>query len=1024
MKFLSNNSFLVLLTCFFLTTISSCQEKNELSPHAPKDALSTFRLPEGYRIELVASEPLISDPVEVAFDEDQKMYVVQMDDYPSEDMKDYPADADPKSKIMLLEDKDGDGFYETGTAFATGLKYANGVMPWKGGVLVTSAPDILFLKDTTGDGKADIKKVMLTGFAVTNPQLRMGSLRYGLDNWIYGAYSRAGGGKWRKEFEGKGSPLNFPEKQQQDVPKIFPGTNFRMLPDQFKLEPSGGMSQFGLSFDASWNQFTDWNNVHIRHVVINDKYLLNNPFLSVSNTMAEISDHGNAAPVYAITKNMLNLHESEMGHFTSACGICEYTGNLFTGKFAKASFVCEPVSNLVHSDILTPNGATFKAERAEDGKEFLASTDSWFRPVNLTVGPDGALYVVDFYRKLVEHPDWLAMADSTGFYTHAGEIKESDFLEGNDRGRIYRIVPKDLKAEKNKMPQLSKMDIKGLVGFLNNPNMWWRMNAQRLLVDSKDATAVPLIINSLTAGMSPEGTMNALWTLQGLDALSDTLLENAFQNGSPVVRKQAVLLSESRLGNKNILDRVISASSDADAFVQFQVALSLSNIAKSNQDVFQALHRIISTHIYDKWFQTAVLLGASENPLQWYEASKDFQVKVDSQKVDKREFLRKISSIIGAKYKENEMSSLVKMISDVKDTGVAISSLQGIIDGMKRNTSKITLSAEGQHALVLLISDKTPAVSDAAIDLATGFRLMPSAELSSLIQASKSIAPDGGQPLENRIRAIRIIGLDSKGESFPLLEKMLEPNEPADIQVAAVNVLLRSQNDISTNLLLSKWNLLTPKAHAEVEAGFLARPARVKSLIGAIENGKIKQSWLSRNAQNRLIKNSDSTISERAKGIFKDLAEGDRGKVIIDYNPSTTVTGDPAKGKTVFKNVCSVCHKLEGVGVNFAPDLHALSNQTKINLLTMILDPNNTIAAGYEGYTIETTDGGTFAGIIESENASGLILKSPGGTVQTILKSNIKSMAPMSVSLMPEGLESSVNKDDMADLLEYLKTLN
>ncbi len=268
---------------------------------------------------------------------------------------------------------------------------------------------------------------MLTGFAVTNPQLRMGSLRYGLDNWIYGAYSRAGGGKWRKEFEGKGSPLNFPEKPQQDLPKIFPGTNFRFLPDQFKLETSGGMSQFGLSFDASWNQFTDWNNVHIRHVVINDRYLLNNPFLSVNNIMAEISEHGNASPVFAITKNMLNLHESEMGHFTSACGICEYTGDLFKGKYAKASFVCEPVSNLVHSDILTPNGATFKAERAEDGKEFLASTDSWFRPVNLTVGPDGALYVVDFYRKLVEHPDWLAMADSTGFYTHAGEIKESDF---------------------------------------------------------------------------------------------------------------------------------------------------------------------------------------------------------------------------------------------------------------------------------------------------------------------------------------------------------------------------------------------------------------------------------------------------------------------------------------------------------------------------------------------------------------------------------------------------------------------
>ena len=224
MKFNPVNVLSLLLTGAILTTIPACDPKSsqQQPPYSPQDALSTFRLPEGYSIELAASEPLVTDPVEVAFDEDGKMYVVQMDDYPSEKMDDYGEGKEPKSKIMLLEDKDGDGFYESGTVFADGLQYANGVMPWKGGVLVTSAPDILFLKDTDGDGKADVKNVLLTGFAVTNPQLRMGSLRYGLDNWIYGAYSRAGGGKWRKEFEGKGNPLQFPEKPGQELAKIFP----------------------------------------------------------------------------------------------------------------------------------------------------------------------------------------------------------------------------------------------------------------------------------------------------------------------------------------------------------------------------------------------------------------------------------------------------------------------------------------------------------------------------------------------------------------------------------------------------------------------------------------------------------------------------------------------------------------------------------------------------------------------------------------------------------------------------------
>ncbi len=1010
-------------------TVYSCKESSpRLPPYSPKDALSTFQLPEGYKIELAASEPLISDPVEVAFDEDGKMYVVQMDDYPSEKMDDYGEGKEPKGKIMLLEDKDGDGFYESGTVFAEGLQYANGVMPWKGGVLVTSAPDILFLKDTDGDGKADEKKTVLTGFAFTNPQLRMGSLRYGLDNWIYGAYSRAGGGKWRKEFEGKGNPLQFPEKPAQELSKIFPGTNFRFLPDEFKVEPSGGMSQFGLSFDASGNQFTVWNNVHIRHVVINDKYAASNPFLNISATMADISDHGNAAPVYSIAKDMLNLHESEMGHFTSACGICEYTGGLFKDKYARASFVCEPVSNLVHADILSPDGATFKAERAEQEKEFLASTDSWFRPVNSTVGPDGALYVVDFYRKLVEHPDWLAMADSTGFYTHAGKIKESDFLEGNDLGRVYRIVPKDFKAGKNKMPELGKAGVKDLVEYLNHPNKWWRTNAQRLLVDRKDQNAVPLIKDFLSGDINPEGKIHCLWTLEGLNALSDTLLVASLQDADPLVKKQAVLLAEKRMDKKPVFEGVINAASDPDAAVQFQAALTLSSVANSNAPVFHALSKVISAHINDKWFQDAVLLSASGNAVEWYESFKDFGAANDptaigSGNVGKKEFLRKITSIVGAKYKEHELSSLIKMIAGVKDTGVIVSSLQGVVTGMKRSNDKIKLGAEGQSSLIKLVSGPSTNVSTAAIAMASRLQLTRSNDLANIIAHSKTIAAQESQPVERRVLAIKVLGLDPAGIPFPLLERLLQSDQPSDIQLAVANVLLNNRQGAATGILLNKWNIFNPKVHEVVETGFLARTDRVRSLVKAIESDQIKPTWISRNTRNRLLRYSDTTISKAAKGIFKEAGESNRGQLILDYNVSTTRSGDPVKGKAVFKTVCSTCHVLEGAGVNFGPDLHSISHQTKINLLTMILDPNHDIAAGYEGYTIETTDGGAFAGIIENESDNNLTLKGPGGVAQTILKSNVRAMAPMPVSLMPEGLEASIDKEDMADLLEYIKTL-
>ncbi len=1023
MQFYQSRYLLNLGISLLLAFFSSCTSKEHEPPYEPKEALSTFRLSEGFRIELVASEPLVTNPVEAAFDEDGRMYVVQMDDYPSEKMEDYAPGTDPKSKIMLLEDKNGDGFYESGTVFAEGLAYANGIMPWKGGVLVTSAPDILFLKDTDGDGKADQKEVILTGFALTNPQLRMSSMRYGLDNWIYAAYSRAGGGKWREEFRDKGGPLKFVEKPDAAPVNIFPGTNFRFRPDGDKIEPSGGMSQFGLSFDAFGNQFAVWNNVHLRHVVINDAYLANNPYLNVSTTMADISDHGNAASVYAITKGMLNLHESEMGHFTSACGTCEYTGGIFPGKFARASFVCEPVSNMVHADILVPDGATFKAQRAENEKEFLASTDSWFRPVNTTVGPDGGLYVVDFYRKLVEHPDWLAFADTSGFYTHAGQLKESDFLAGNDRGRIYRIVPKDFKTDSFQKPELSKADLKTLVGYLVHPNNWWRSTAQRLLVDRKDAQAVPLIVAMLSTNISPEAAVHCLWTLEGLGALSDTMLEVTFQNTHPEVRKQAILIAESRLENKNILQRVLQSSGDSDANVQFQSALTLGKVAKSNPEVFAALRKIISTHIADAWFQTAVLLGASDNALQWFEEFKSFETADSLELNGKREFLQKIASVTGARYKPAEMSSLVSAISASKDTSVVVPALKGLAEGMKRNTSELALMPEGQRGLVALISDPFNHVKDAAIDVAIRLKLMPSADLSLAINKSKQLAKDESLSVESRALAIRILGLDITGAPLDELKNLLETKNPVEVQFAAIRVLLGSSKVGATDILVSHWNLLNPKLHEVVETGFLLRKDRTLSLIMGLENNAIKPEWVSRNTRTRLIQNSDSTIREKAKKFFEGIGGADREKVIIDYNVAITVKGDPAKGKLVFRNACSACHSLEGVGINFGPDLHSVSHQTKINLLTMILNPNHDIAPGYEGYMVETTGGSTLAGIIESETDDNLVLKTASGAAQTVPKSSIKSLAPMQSSLMTEGLESSINKEEMGDLLEYIKTL-
>lgn len=1008
---------------FLATVLFSCRQTSNHPPLSPQDALSGFQLPQGYRIELVASEPLISDPVEIAFDENGKMYVVQMDDYPSDMMDDYADDFVPRSKISLLEDKDGDGFYESGTVYADSLHYANGVMPWKGGILVSSAPDILFLKDTDGDGKADIKETVLTGFALTNPQLRMSSLRYGLDNWIYAAYSRAGGGKWREAFRGKGSALRFPGQGTADSAAIFPGTNFRFKPDDFKIETSGGMSQFGLTFDSWGNQFTLWNNIHVRHVVIDEQYLLNNPYYRVDAVMADISDHGNAAPVYSITKDMLNLHESEMGHFTSACGNCAYTGGLFTGKYAAANFVCEPVSNLVHADILTPDAPTFKAVRDEPNKEFLTSTDSWFRPVNLTVGPDGALYVVDFYRKLVEHPDWLALADSSGFYTHAGKIKEADFLAGNDRGRIYRIVPASLKKDLLVQPVLGNADLKILVAALDHPNSWVRLNAQRLLTDRKDEQAIPLLNSLLSNTKKPEGKIHALWTLEALGALTDSMIQNAFTDSNAMVRKQAVILAGNRLQQESLLREIIKAAADTDPYVQFQVALTLSAVKKQVPEVVEAQSRILSDHIDNKWFQDAVLLGCSANSLDWYNRFKSFKGKDNSAETGKKEWLRKLASVVGAKYKTDEIASLLNTIAAIQDTGVIVNSLAGLSDGMKSHSKPIELNPAAQQSVVRLMVHESLPIRSAIVRLASGIRLKPTAGLSDIIEKLKLVAKDGTQPADIRVLAVQTTGLDPRGISFALMEELLQANQPSELQLAVAKVLLKDHGQRSAGLLLSRWNLYNLKIHEVVENGFLARKDRLLMLLNAIESGEVKPDWITRDTRNRLLQNSDTTISRRAHLLFGNQESSNREKLIYDYNPSTTGNGNAANGKIVFKANCSVCHSLEGVGVDFGPDLHSVSHQTKINLLTMILNPNHDVAAGFEGYNIETKAGENVVGIISGEDNFKIVLKQMDGQTRTIDKSDVVSVSPLPLSLMPEGLESTIDQDAMRDLIEYIKTL-
>jgi len=506
-----------------LLTLLACSKKQSGAPAlSPQDSLKSFHLSEDFHVELVAAEPQVFDPVEMAFDENGRIYVAEMLDYPDDPPPGKPA----RSRIRLLEDTDGDGKIDRSVIFADQVLEVSGLMPWKGGLIVTSAPDILFMKDTDGDGKADIRQVLYTGFGKFNPEGRITNLRLGVDNWIYAANA------------GHDGLITSPAHPEQPPIQVR-GGDFRFHSIRGVAEQASGPTQFGMAFDNWGNRFATQNTIHLRHVVLPMQYLRRAPLLDAGAVETDISDHGQpSAPVFPLTKpqawreqrtqirqqrydeNKLDRKEEVGGYFTAASGGTSYDGDAFPPEYVGSIFTGDVNGNLVHRDILTPDGVTFSAHRAKEGVEFLASTDAWSRICNFANAPDGNLYMTDIYREFIETPESIPESIK----------KNMNFWSGDNLGRIYRFVPNHPRQTRGLKVNLGAASIDELVRTLGHANGWHRRTAQRLLIEKQDRAAVPALRDLAVKSENPLARLHALWTLEGLGALEAADVERALKD--------------------------------------------------------------------------------------------------------------------------------------------------------------------------------------------------------------------------------------------------------------------------------------------------------------------------------------------------------------------------------------------------------------------------------------------------------------------------------------------------------------
>jgi len=953
---------------------------------SPEAVLRNTPVAAGYLIELVAAEPAVVDPVAVTFDEAGRPYVVEYRDYPSGP----PAGSPPLSRVVRLNDADGDGHFESSTAVAEHLPFSQGILAARGGLLVTASPDLLLLTDTDGDGTFETHARIATGFRVGNPQLRAACPTIGPDNavWISGGLS-GGSVRWASDPDDTGVSID-----RRDV---------RLDLARGTIRAVTGFGQFGNAFDSRGHRFTASNRNPLMVSLLPPEALVRNALVDLGPGYTDAAPSGADSRVAAVAATNATAI-SHTGTHTSACGLTIFRGDLLGPEADGDAFTCEPVSHAVVRRRPVARGAGFWSSHPEpEGSEFVASAETWFRPVFTATAPDGSLWIVDFCRASVEHPDYMP----------PGVAATVDHRAGDRAGRIWRVRRADLFPRVWAPPATAAE----AVALLADPNGWRRDTAQRLLVEGRfpAADAEHAVRALLDAPSSPPiARVHALRALDGLSRLTIPDLDRATASENAGLREEGLRLARAAEGivfeasadpasaRQALCDRVAVPSVDhPDGSVRLAALLALAGSPAEPALAVAAA----SPHL-DDWTARAILSAAPgrAGPL-----------------------LAAIARQTAAGDGSPRPPDQARMI---------------LVTQLATTATADTTSADLDTVLALLAAradagqvewfDVAALLGVAARRPVAWIRERHAATVDRTVARAHTLAADAHASADLRLLAIRLLALAAVDDSGPgiasrsSLLALAASREPEAVQREAVRGVVACGAPRALDELLTLAADLEPGVRSAAVAAMLDRPAAIPPLLAALDAGSIPAGAIALERRKPLLESPDMAVRETALRLWGEAGSALAPEELTRLTTAVRLGGDQPRGREVFARHCANCHRTatpgaEPLGHGVGPDLAEAADRPIERLLLDVVEPNRAVESRYEATVVVTDEGVVLEGILAANTPESIVLIRPGGERTQLPRERIESVRGTARSLMPEGFGRAIPASEFADLLAYLR---